>query len=72
MYQPPAPGEADHADPNFKPRLRDCGKPECNRTFETTARWRYFCPKCRHWKARQKPPWRTFSIPGKARRGDAD
>ena len=43
LYLPPAAGEADHADPHFKPRLRDCGR--CSNPFETTPRWRYFCPK---------------------------
>ena len=47
LYQPPAAGDPDHADPNFKPRLRECGKPGCDQPFETTARWRYFCEKCR-------------------------
>ena len=45
LYQPPAIGESDHASPNFKPRLRDCGR--CSKPFETTPRWRYFCGKCR-------------------------
>ena len=44
-YRPPAVGASDHADPNFKARLRECGR--CSRPFETTPRWRYFCPKCR-------------------------
>ena len=65
-YQPPAPatlataGDSDHADPNFKPRLRDCGK--CSRPFETTPRWRYFCPKCRATVNVQKGLSQTFSI----------
>ena len=58
-YQPPAAGEADHADPNFKPRLRDCGK--CSRPFETSAAWRYFCPKCRNTVAVRKGLSQTFS-----------
>ena len=45
LYQPPEAGDPDHADPTFKPRLRDCGR--CSRPFETSAAWRYFCPKCR-------------------------
>ena len=45
IYQPPAPGDPESADPNFKPRLRDCGR--CSKPFETTPRWRYFCGKCR-------------------------
>ena len=46
-YKPPKIGEADHADPYFKARLRECGRPGCHRTFRTTPRWRYFCEKCR-------------------------
>ena len=46
-YTPPKIGEGDHADPNFKPRLRECGRPGCEREFETTPRWRFFCDTCR-------------------------
>ena len=46
-YIPPEIGEADHADPYFKKRLRKCGRPGCHREFETTPRWRFFCGKCR-------------------------
>ena len=28
-------------------RLRECGRPGCEREFETTPRWRFFCGKCR-------------------------
>ena len=44
-YQPPAAGDPDHADPHFRPRVRECGR--YSRPFETSAAWRYFCPKCR-------------------------
>ena len=64
-YQPPAAGEADHADPNFKPRLRPCGKWGAIETFQTSARWRYFCPKCRLRSNNRKPVRHTFSIPRK-------
>ena len=58
-YQPPAPGASDHADPYFTSRLRDCGK--CSRPFETSARWRYFCPKCRNTVDVRKGLSQTFS-----------
>ena len=71
-YLPPNPGEADHADPTFKPRLRDCGKPGCDRTFETTPRWRFFCPRCRQTKAVRFPePERTYAISSGRRSGGA-
>ena len=44
-YLPPLAGDLDHADPNFRARLRPCGK--CLRPFTTSAKWRYFCPHCR-------------------------
>ena len=44
-------GAEDHADPYFKPRVRECGRPDCDRTFETTPRWRYFC--CMHRKSQE-------------------
>ena len=46
-YEPPPLGSADHADPYFKKRVRKCGRPGCDREFQTTPRWRYFCEKCR-------------------------
>ena len=58
-YRPPAAGHADHADPNFKARLRDCGK--CSRPFETTPGFRYFCPRCRASKEVRKGLAQTFS-----------
>ena len=61
-YKRPQPGEADHADPNFKPRVRECGKPGCHREFETTPSWRYFCPRCRVCSDIKKSEHRTFSI----------
>ena len=45
-YQPPEPGDHDHADPTFKPRERECGR-QCGRRFWTTSRWRYYCKSCR-------------------------
>ena len=65
LYLPPAAGEADHADPNFKPRLRGCGR--CSNPFETTPRWRYFCPVCRKTPDVKKGLRRTLSISGKRR-----
>ena len=46
-YRRPQPGEPDHADPYFKKRVRKCGRPDCARAFETSAHWRYFCPRHR-------------------------
>ena len=72
LYQPPAPGASDSADPHFKPRLRECGKPGCDRTFETTARWRFFCPKCRVSPVVKKTQRHTFSIFQTRRPGGAE
>ena len=59
LYKPLPPG---YADAHFKARLRDCGK--CSRPFETTPRWRYFCPKCRSTKTVRNGLSPTFSIGG--------
>ena len=59
---------ADHASPNFKPRLRDCGR--CSKPFETTPRWRYFCGKCRKSHDVLNGLRVTYGIPG-ARAGRA-
>ena len=59
-YQPPAAGHADHADQNFKARLRDCGR--CLSPFETSPRWRYFCPRCRNTKDVRQGLSQTFSV----------
>ena len=67
-YQPPKIGEADHADPYFKPRLRECGR--CSKPFETTPRWRYFCEKCRKSHGVLKGLRVEYGIPG-ARAGRA-
>ena len=71
-YQPPEAGEADHADPNFKKRLRECGR--CARPFETTPAWRYFCEKCRVSPVVKKKVTErhTFSIFRKRRPGGAE
>ena len=45
-YVPPDDGAWDSADPNFKAKVRGCGK--CGRQFVTSARWRYFCDRCRN------------------------
>ena len=58
-YKPPSVGAFDHADPNFKPRLRPCGK--CQRPFETSAKYRYFCGLCRVAAARQHTQVRAYS-----------
>ena len=58
-YEPPKPGDEDHADPNFKARLRECGR--CAKPFETTPRWRYFCGRCRATKDVRMGLAQTFS-----------
>ena len=58
-YQPPAPGDHDHADPRFKPKVRPCGK--CRRPFETSAKYRYFCGLCRVAAVRQRAQVRAYS-----------
>ena len=70
LYKPPEIGEADHADPHFKPRLRDCGR--CARPFETSPAWRYFCPKCRVNPVVKKTALHTFSMFQKRRPGGAE
>ena len=70
LYQPPEAGDPDHADPTFKPRLRDCGR--CSRPFETSPAWRYFCPKCRVSPVVKKTALHTFSIFGKRRPAGAE
>ena len=58
-YQPPSVGDHDHADPNFKPKVRPCGK--CQRPFETSAKYRYFCGLCRLSPTRQRAQVRAYS-----------
>ena len=72
LYQAPSEGDPESADPNFKSRLRDCGKPECDQSFQTSARWRYFCPKCRLCADIRKPQRQTFSIFRKRRPGGGE
>ena len=67
LYQPPAAGEADHADPHFRAKRRPCGR--CGEEFTTTPRWRYFCGKCRVVK---KTALHTFSIFQTRRPGGAE
>ena len=67
-YEQPKIGDADHSDPNFKPRLRPCGK--CQRPFETSAKWRYFCRRCRLSPEVRRGLRNTFSISRKGSRGE--
>ena len=69
-YQPPADGSPESSDPLFRSRRRDCGK--CSRPFETSVRWRYFCPRCRQTKAVLFPePDRTYAVSSGRRSGGA-
>ena len=73
LYQPPAPGEADHADQNFRAKRHPCGR--CGEEFTTTPRWRFFCPKCRVSPVVKKTALHTFSMAttfGKRRPGGAE
>ena len=62
-YKPPEPGDHDHADPFFKSRSRLCGK--CQRPFETTPKYRYYCGLCRLAPARQRAQNRAYSAGSK-------
>ena len=56
-YQPPDDGSPESADPHFKSRERACGR--CGFSFVTTAKFRYYCERCRG------APWRTGKYPKK-------
>ena len=59
-YRPPAAdGDPDSSDPHFRARSRACGK--CQRPFETTAKYRYYCPVCRAAPARKHTPIKEYS-----------
>ena len=67
-YVPPAPGEADHADPHFRAKVRPCGR--CGQTFRQSVRWRYFCERCRESTLIKTPPTdRTYAFSSGRRSG---
>ena len=59
-YRPPKDGAPDSADPFFRARRRPCGY--CGNEFETSPRWRYFCPNCRQATLVRKGLRRTVSL----------
>ena len=59
QYLPPVDGASDSADPNFKARLRPCGR--CAHEFKTNAKYRYFCEGCRFSTARNRAGVRQYS-----------
>ena len=69
-YRPPDPGAPDSADPDFRARVRPCGR--CGSEFTTTAKWRYFCERCRQTVDVRNPSRHTVVLPSRARRGGAE
>ena len=53
QYQQPADGSPDSADPAFRAKVRACGY--CGDEFTTSARWRYFCGRCRQYNVVRFP-----------------
>ena len=68
LYELPADGSPDSADPLFRKKVRACGR--CNFKFTTTPRWRYFCERCRESASIKNPPTdRPYAISSGRRSG---